>query len=443
MRNTTNEFRYPSFNSTDSNQDKNRTNSYSFSSKDKEKTYSNKFYYKADGININTKNLKSTNYHLKYQNEKEKIKENSLKINKIVSEFCNFNTKIRLNEISLENIKNLLDNKEKIIEDIGIERIMEKLYNYSDSISFTELKNFENKINDLININKNLNIEENLKVKIGNENVKTFLMEFIKKHKDHLMLKFPYNNLIKDEKEEFIKFLKNKIVSKMDSNFDFNNNIKSLSAVNMYNENPQVNELFLHDGVKFTIDINRQSDNILKKNNKPEQNIYDFLGKLNEKNEDIGDFNVLDENFPKNIINNSYFKEDLNRIERTALISDFKEIVNRKDLPLEVAERYFFGTNNLKTAVDGYFWEFYGDNFVSFNLVFPGGKVYKENLKWIEKPDIIFEKVLEIIFNKEKKEVFNFRLIDEMGKIIDVNGKEKYFGSLAIKNNATIHVQYL
>jgi len=203
---------------------------------------------------------------------------------------------------------------------------------------------------------------------------------------------------------------------------------------------------------------NNNISNFYGSYNKIDNTNYDFNDKvykqstINNNIHSIDDFKLL-KNSTYNNPNSDYLKYNFNhknqntnydkKLAREMLINEFKEGINRLDLDFESADNFFAGSDDLDFAVLNYYQLKYQEEDLSMTFLFPSGKEFKLVKGFTDNPSSVFEDITNIILTQEKKDVFEFRLLQEGRGLIDIDKNIRYLGGLNIEKNKKIQVKYV
>lgn len=351
-------------------------------------------------INENTSNNISNNFTLtnRISNEKSKIASTINDINKTISLYSDKNKNINLEKfIAYNAYKRNKFNEDKHIND-----------------------NFATSFNNALDTNNDNNNNTNQECCHSMYNITgdTAFLQINSSHYGHF-----------DKKE----------CNKIDMNT--NNNAKSgcyllLKTINDNKESLLSNIDLLNPINKNQKDIYyktykfKNKDNIKTYNNNNNNNYNEF----NLLADDINNININE------IKNNNLNKleEDRNIAKKLVLSSEFKDIVNDKDISQDKCMKYLNLMKNdydFKDAALAYFKDKYRCN--SYNFYFN----YKQNIKsvtlqFLDSPDVLITKVYEAF-----PEYPDFpKIFMSNGKEIDFSFNLKYVGSLDIPNNSNLSI---
>jgi len=400
-----------------------------------------------------------------------------------LEEYKQFSLNLEKNKILNESLKERKENHKEQKDGFDINHIDMTFDQKKLIIEF--LKKYRNIFllkSDYNNLNKN--DKENLikylnkLISLGNKENNVSQIDF-----DKLDQQSKKQNLNSAEDLKRLKFINDFVDSNIISGGEHNRNIKHASSLNNINYNNnfqynqpknfpsdvniiQANNSYNNPSTYNTVQHNKNSNfdffgNVVPNNNvshpqQPNKNINnpfitnpkdhnndkhyfdDFSLLRDNSSESNNNFQALYENYPKS--NENFDKSK--KLARIILINEFKVAINRSDLSFDLAENFFFGTDDLKFAVQNYYQNKYEEENLKMNFKFPGGKDYAITKNFTDSPFSIFDDITNIIF-KEKKEYIEFKLIQDGGRgVIDIDCHVNFLGGLNIEKNKIINVKY-
>ena len=207
----------------------------------------------------------------------------------------------------------------------------------------------------------------------------------------------------------------------------------------------------IYDYLNPTNKENYNTKNINIYNSPPSKDVKNFLSDINNEFSLLSEKNTTNINSsPDTLKNMNTFENPIKYVDlktnevNQGLLREFKVQIRDPFMKDEIAENFFAGSNDILFALQNYFELKYQDDKLRVKLVFPSGNEYVIIKNFTDKSTDIFEETLKIMHKYEKKNAYEFILVQEgMFQKIEINKDIKYLGGLNIDVHKRIFVYYL